>query len=113
MFDLRYPIKRQLKLAKHVMNRHVKMGHTGAKLIRWKARTDVYKEYLRILDAEARGVTQAEMAKVLFPENLEREKLVQRKLQAARKMCSVGYRYLAHEDVVDKQCRDIDSGRFD
>ena len=92
-FNLEWPISLQLENAKHVLQTHAR-DH-GAKSRR--NRKDAYKNYLRVLDAKAAGVSNNRIASELYPKlsDHDRRQRVRDDLKAAHRLRDHDYWLIA------------------
>ena len=95
VFDLSFPIAPQIERIKTHLLR-AQRGPRGSKFRDMRARVDLYQTYLRLLDAEATGVTIARIAKLLYDHksaDLAR-RTVETQLVAAKKIRDADYQLL-------------------
>jgi hypothetical protein len=99
-FCLDIPLKQQVDLVKEILNKQAKKQcpkGDRSKPAKWRNRVELYRDYLRLLDGEAQGISQAKMAAIIYPTNDEREKLVQKNLKSAKEIRDIRCRMLAHQ----------------
>lgn len=107
-FDLEWPLLPQIeKVKEDLVAKQRSMDEDGLLQPIAKRTQEIHLvNYLRLLDAEASGISYREMARVIFPykENEHPDylgtKAVRNGLAAARRLRDTGYRYLALKSMV-------------
>ncbi len=95
-FNLRLPIDTQIAAAKQILEReanHLK-GVLKIPGRRSRRRIRKYRDYLRILDATARGATDDEIAQVIYPNSMTGKRMVRDGRKAARPLRDGKYLFI-------------------
>jgi|GEM_PF-3538353 hypothetical protein len=101
-FDLRFPLDFQIYWAKEQMEkmRICQKRKYNFKVYNFHFQPELFRDYLRILDANIHGVSMNEIAKVLYPDenntypDYSVKKKIEKKLKAAKKIWDTDYKYL-------------------
>jgi hypothetical protein len=96
-FDLRFPFTRQLKQVERILRDRIRTLKKDGQLqmFRKQYRFSLYRNYLRLLDGKQAEASLSEMAKAVFPKNLNNKLLVRDSLKAAARLRDYDYRFLA------------------